>query len=78
MSALGQKQTHAVQKLMSALPQKADMCGCNLRCPLRANSRYQSISVFQWPHKRQAHSPQTGQPRHLVLQASQFGQVKRH
>ena len=27
MSALGQKQTYAVQKSMSALPPKADMCG---------------------------------------------------
>ena len=27
MSALGQKQTFAVQKVMSALPPKADMCG---------------------------------------------------
>jgi hypothetical protein len=27
MSALGQKQTYAVQKGMSALPPKADMCG---------------------------------------------------
>ena len=27
MSALGQKQTCAVQKVMSALPPKADMCG---------------------------------------------------
>ena len=27
MSALGHKQTYAVQKRMSALPPKADMCG---------------------------------------------------
>jgi hypothetical protein len=27
MSALGQKQTFALQKVMSALPPKADMCG---------------------------------------------------
>ncbi|MGA9437711.1 MAG: hypothetical protein WBV76_05880, partial [Pseudolabrys sp.] len=27
MSALGQKQTGATQKVMSALPLKADMCG---------------------------------------------------
>ena len=30
MSALGQKQTFAVQKRMSALPPKADMCGATL------------------------------------------------
>ena len=29
MSALGHKQTFAVQKAMSALPPKADMCGAN-------------------------------------------------
>ena len=27
MSALGQKQTFAAQRVMSALPPKADMCG---------------------------------------------------
>ena len=27
MSALGQKRTFALQKVMSALPPKADMCG---------------------------------------------------
>jgi hypothetical protein len=27
MAALGQKQTFALQKVMSALPPKADMCG---------------------------------------------------
>ena len=27
MSALGHKRTYAVQKAMSALPPKADMCG---------------------------------------------------
>jgi len=29
MSALGQKQTFAPRKVMSALPPKADMCGAN-------------------------------------------------
>ena len=38
MSALGQKQTCAVQEGMSALPPKADMCGATRRCPLSANS----------------------------------------
>ena len=40
MSALGQKQTCAAQKVMSALPPKADMCGATRRCPLSANSRH--------------------------------------
>ena len=31
MSALGQKQTCAAQKVMSALPPKADMCGALAR-----------------------------------------------
>jgi hypothetical protein len=30
MSALGQKQTFAAQKIMSALPPKADMCGATV------------------------------------------------
>ena len=38
MSALGQKQTCAVQNVMSALPPIADMCGAKERCPLSANS----------------------------------------
>ena len=33
MSALGQKQTCAAQKIMSALPPKADMCSAGSRCP---------------------------------------------
>ena len=38
MSALGQKQTFAVQNVMSALGQKADMCSATSRCPLCATS----------------------------------------
>ena len=38
MSALGHKRTFAVQKAMSALPLKADMCGASSQCPLCANS----------------------------------------
>ena len=38
MSALGQKRTFAVQKAMSALPPKTDMCGAAGACPLSANS----------------------------------------
>src|SRR5262245_23556303 len=46
MSALGHKRTYAVQKVMSALPPKADMCGAT-RCPLWANSghRWQSVAL---------------------------------
>ena len=36
--ALGQKQTYAVQKGMSALPPKADLFGSRRECQLRANS----------------------------------------
>ena len=38
MSALGQKQTCAAQKGMSALPPKADMCIAHAACPLSAKS----------------------------------------
>ena len=38
MSALGQKRTCAVQKVMSALPPKADMCGA------QANVRFVPIA----------------------------------
>ena len=41
MSALGHKQTCAVQNGMSALPPKADMCGAT-ECPLCANSGHSS------------------------------------
>ena len=40
MSALGQKQTCAAQKGMSALPPKADMCGAQAACLLCAKSRH--------------------------------------
>ena len=43
MSALGQKQTFAPQKVMSALPPKADMCSATSRCPLWANSGHRAI-----------------------------------
>ena len=45
MSALGQKQTFAVQNGMSALPPKADMCGATRRCPLCAKSGH-SLAVI--------------------------------
>src|SRR5262245_15124967 len=53
MSALGQKQTYAVhqpesgfpQQVMSALPPKADICGCTTQCLLLAKSG-QSASSF--------------------------------
>ena len=42
MSALGQKQTCAAHKLMSALPPKADMCGAvaDVRFGPEADIRY--------------------------------------
>jgi hypothetical protein len=45
MSALGQKQTYAPQKVMSALPPKADIRGA--KCPLRAKSGLMSIQPYQ-------------------------------
>ena len=38
MSALGQKQTFAVQNVMSNLPSKADICGAVAHVRFRANS----------------------------------------
>jgi hypothetical protein len=42
MSALGQKQTFAPQKAMSALPPKADMCGATWDVCFGANSGHQN------------------------------------
>ena len=42
MSALGQKQTCAAQKVMSAFPPKADMCAATKGCPLCANSGHRA------------------------------------
>ena len=48
MSALGQKQTCAVQTGMSALPPKADMCGTKKeRCPLSANSGHTRTETIE-------------------------------
>jgi hypothetical protein len=46
MSALGQKQTCAAHKLMSALPPKADMCGAtsDVRFGPEAEARFHSNS----------------------------------
>ena len=49
MSALGQKQTFALQKVMSALPPKADMCSALGRCPLCANSGHSKpLAIYWW------------------------------
>ena len=42
MSALGQKQTFAVQNSMSALPQKRT-CAVQSACPLCANSGHRAL-----------------------------------
>jgi hypothetical protein len=44
MSALGQKQTFAVQKGMSALPPKADIHGPE--CPLRPKADIRLLNYF--------------------------------
>jgi hypothetical protein len=43
MSALGQKQTFALQQVMSALPPKADIGAAQNQCPLCANSGHSAI-----------------------------------
>ena len=44
MSALGQKRTCAVQKVMSALPPKADMCSA------QAHVRFVPKADYDWDH----------------------------
>jgi hypothetical protein len=49
MSALGQKQTFATQKGMSALPPKADVCGApgDVRfVPKADNALQQTVALF--------------------------------
>jgi len=51
MFALGQKQTYAVQKAMSALPPKADMCGALAHVcfvPIADIRKTRQIAVTQW------------------------------
>ena len=50
MSALGQKQTCAAHKPMSALPPKADMCdakGMSALCQKRTHAPQQTKSLFE-------------------------------
>ena len=60
MSALGQKQTFALQKVMSALPPKADMCGAKtnvLRNPCNYEGQYRcrpGSTTVAAPHGRTA------------------------
>ena len=60
MSALGQKQTCAAQKVMSALPPKADMCGAkaNVRFVPKADIRASPYSeVMNFPTVKPAKPP---------------------
>ena len=53
MSALGQKQTFAVQKGMSALPPKADMCsalGMSAKCQKRTLKAFPERSLISDEH----------------------------
>ena len=55
MSALGQKQTFAAQKVMSALPSKADMCGATryVRFVPKADiAALISSDEYPWPPSR--------------------------
>ena len=59
MSALGQKQTCAAQKVMSALPPKADMCSATryVRFVPKADIRISIpfLNFIQWKSKRQVY-----------------------
>jgi len=46
MSALGQKQTCAVQNVMSALPLKADTCGATKDVPFGPKADITSLDYF--------------------------------
>jgi hypothetical protein len=52
MSALVQKQTFAPQKVMSALPPKADIDAMQPRCPLRANSGHHLLKYVICPRRQ--------------------------
>ena len=62
MSALGQKQTYAVQKAMSALPPKADMCSAqgHVRLVPKADIRTSRRLEFHIPNP--AKTPDLLQP----------------
>ena len=48
MSALGQKQTCAAQKVMSALPPKADMCSATSDVRLVPKADIAAVLFDQW------------------------------
>jgi hypothetical protein len=64
MSALGQKQTFAPQKVMSALPQKADMCGAtrDVRFGPKADSCRSKKIVIRSPRHYCSFSAQLKKP----------------
>jgi hypothetical protein len=79
MSALGQKQTCAVQPGMSALPPKADMCGAT------RDVRYRPIADISWassfePLRREQEVVESlGSRRHtLGLRAKNIGVGGQH
>ena len=58
MSALGQKQTCAAQKVMSALPPKADMCGATTDVrfvPIADMTKFYSITTSAVASSASAH-----------------------
>jgi hypothetical protein len=57
MSALGQKQTCAVQEAMSALPPKADMCSAavHVRFGPKADIRSAAVDLALFPSLTKAH-----------------------
>jgi len=61
MSALGQKQTFALQQVMSALPPKAGHVRCNWRCLLWANSGHRWNDVPKQKDRLAAVSPKSDQ-----------------
>ena len=70
MSALGQKQTYAPQKSMSAFTPESRHVQCNRRCLLRANSGYSAIhsntSSATHDHARRGQAPSLLQVNGLI------------
>jgi hypothetical protein len=62
MSALGQKQTRAVQNAMSALPPIADMCGATQNVRLVPIADILVMICLKQKDRREAVSPKSDQP----------------
>jgi hypothetical protein len=65
MSALGQKQTYALQQAMSALPPKADMCGALAH--VRFGPKADMTPLIRSPRQRGLAAGGTARPSALAV-----------